>query len=275
MTEPFGEPRPEDELEDPCDWEFPCPYQEPAGNVQDDPYSSSLVRSLLSYLRVGSAALNYARLQHVSRRRNWTALCLMFVRECFNAPAGVPSAEAAYNMSKYRHTSWPPPAGVPVYWTNGRFGHVVLSAGDGWCWSTDFARTGYVDKVRINAITNGWGQRYRGWSEDINGVRVYEKPKAVTKPKIDLSSVRYSAKHERSIPQGIRLKRAVAAEVGRGRMNLLTKTLGSGFREQYKLVQRKYIRAGGGTPTSINADGIPGRESLVWLGRRHGFQVVA
>lgn len=128
-------------------------------------------------LRTGQDAIAWARAESTHRTRNWTGMCLKFTRMCFNVMSKYPSAEQAYYHTKYRHTSWPPPKGVPVWWTNGRFGHVAISTGDGWCYSTDYARTGYVDNVPIASITSNWGQNYRGWSEDINGVRVWEPKK--------------------------------------------------------------------------------------------------
>lgn len=220
-------------------------------------------------LRTGKEAIAWAREQHESRDQDWTGYCLKFTRLCFNVSSRYPSAESAWFNTKKRHTSWPPPKGVPVWWTNGRYGHVVISAGDGYCWSNDYLRTGYVDKVKIQSITAGWGQRYRGWTEDINDVVVWEKPP----PRLDVSDIAEAARKEEKVRYGRLLKRAVAAEVGKGNMYLHNGELGTAFRVQYREVQEKYLKAKGERVTPQKADGIPGAGSLAWLGNRHGFKI--
>jgi hypothetical protein len=65
-----------------------------------------------------------------------------------------------------------------VWWLGGShgFGHVALSDGGGYVWSTDVLRPGKVDRVTAASITHNWGLSYVGWSEDINGERVYVPP---------------------------------------------------------------------------------------------------
>lgn len=196
----------------------------------------------------------------------------MFSRSAFNVAARYPTAESAYFQTQKRHTTWPPPPAVPVWWTNGRSGHVAVSDGGGYCWSTDIKRTGKVDRVPIKSITSAWGQNYRGWSEDINGVTVWWLPKP-KRPVLDASNIARLTKAGKEAPQGIRLKKAVAAEVGRGVMSLKSPKLGRGFRRRYKLVQRKYLASKGVPVTDRGADGVPGFGSLTWLGKRRGFDV--
>lgn len=222
-----------------------------------------------SPMRLGSLALNWAEDEHLHRSRSWYRDCLLFVHDAFNAPAYYARAEWAYYGADFKHTSWPPPPAVPVWWTNGTYGHVALSAGHGYCWSTDFLRYGYVDKVRIASITSGWGQHYRGWTEDINRTRVYHSSWWT----LDVSNAAHAAAHRLKIPNGDKLKAAVAAEVGKGRMNMRGDTLGVGFREQYTHVQRRYLTVSGIPITGTSANGIPGLGSLTWLGERHGFYV--
>lgn len=69
------------------------------------------------------------------------------------------------------------------------------------------------------------------------------------------------------------LKRAVKREVGRGLMITASDILGPGFRRQYKLVQAKYLKHSGGAANATSVDGIPGSESLNWLGKRQDFDV--
>ncbi len=51
--------------------------------------------------------------------------------------------------------------------------HVAISAGNGWCWSTDILRPGRWDRVRIDDLAKRWNMKYLGWSETLNGVRVH------------------------------------------------------------------------------------------------------
>jgi len=221
-----------------------------------------------SSIRTGQSALDYAQQQHLHRSRSWYRDCLYFVRSCFNVPSYYGRAEWAYYGAQYKHTSWPPPPAVPVFWTDGTYGHVVISAGHGYCWSSDFLRNGYIDKVRIASITAAWGQHYRGWAEDINRARVYHADWWM----LDISNTIHAARNKTAIPKGEDLKTAVAKEVGWGEMKK-NNTLGTGFRAQYRKTQVKYLKATGQVVTNTSADGIPGRGSLSWLGARHGFNV--
>lgn len=231
--------------------------------------SPMAVAGFASFVRTGPPVLDWCAHQHLHPSMWWYRLCLIFSRSSFNAPSKYGRAEWAYYATDNRHTSWPPPASVPLWWTNGTYGHVAVSAGHGYCWSTDFLRTGRVDKVRIASITSGWGQRYRGWSEDINDVRVYNSSWWI----LDVSNAIHAARHKTKIPNGDKLKKAVAKEVGAGDMNVNNDILGVGFREQYRKLQIKYLKATGQIVTRTSADGIPGRGSLTWLGGRQGFNV--
>lgn len=115
--------------------------------------------------------------------------CLMRVRALYGAPAigdfdgdGAADAEDGWKATKKRHNTETPvariPAGVPIWWGGGSadHGHVAISAGGGLCWSTDIQRTGMFDKVPITDINRKWGLPFLGWTEDINGVRVYTAP---------------------------------------------------------------------------------------------------
>ncbi len=123
--------------------------------------------------RTVAQALSYAADQHRTEANTWGALCLKFVRRCWGVAALYPSAEKGWLGTRHREgTSSTPPAGAPVWWTNGRYGHVALSAGAGYCWSNDVVAYGRIHKVPIDRITRQWGHRYRGWTRDINGVVV-------------------------------------------------------------------------------------------------------
>lgn len=105
-------------------------------------------------------------------------LCLNRVRRWIGVGARYPSAATAWANAKHRHPKdHHPPEGVPVFWTGGRFGHVAYSLGGGKVRSTDWPSRGRVGTVTIAQLTRAWGKTYAGWSEDLNGVRVYTPPR--------------------------------------------------------------------------------------------------
>lgn len=130
-------------------------------------------------LRVGTAAINWGLNQVVHPLKDFHALCLQFTRLCFNIPAKYASAKDAWAGAKYKHPvsqGGAIPAGVPLFWdTKSKWDHIALSIGDGKCLSTDIKRRGKVDVVPISTVTKAWGP-FLGWSEDLNGVRVYSAP---------------------------------------------------------------------------------------------------
>lgn len=126
--------------------------------------------------RSGGQAIRWGRQQIATPTRDFRALCLMFVRMCFNVAARFPSARVAWEQATLKHATTDArsiPAGVPVFWRVGEFWHVALSIGAGKCLSTDVRRPGRVDVVRIDAISAAWNAELLGWTEDLNGVRVY------------------------------------------------------------------------------------------------------
>lgn len=107
-------------------------------------------------------------------------LCLQRCRLVYGIPARDQSASEAWSRAKYRHTEGGhSPAGAFEFWTGGSkgYGHIAISAGGGWCWSTDIERRGYFDLVPTSVISQKWrNQKYVGWTEDINGKRVNVAP---------------------------------------------------------------------------------------------------
>lgn len=119
-----------------------------------------------------ASSLAWMRAQSSHPTQNWLDWCMRAVRTALRVPQGAGTAAAAYAATKFRHAMGTPPAGVPVWWGGGA-GHVALSAGGGQVWSTDILRKGQIDLVPLSEITSKWGKPYEGWTEDINGVRVY------------------------------------------------------------------------------------------------------
>lgn len=67
-----------------------------------------------------------------------------------------------------------------MFWRTGTVNwHIAISIGGGYCYSTDIPR-GKVGLIGINDLSRRWGATLLGWSEDLNGVRVYGPP---AKPK--------------------------------------------------------------------------------------------
>src|SRR5262245_42493162 len=101
--------------------------------------------------------------------------CLVFVRTRYGVGPGAEDAAQGWRITDERHTSTPP-RGAPVWWTGGKHGHVAISAGNGYVISTDWPRPGTVGRVSIATLTRSWSKTYRGWSEDVNEVHVFERP---------------------------------------------------------------------------------------------------
>ncbi|GAA4120433.1 hypothetical protein GCM10022215_24050 [Nocardioides fonticola] len=103
--------------------------------------------------------------------------CLATVRgREFLIPAMWPDAETAWEQADGKHPTTDPtaiPRGAVVYWVNGRYGHVALSAGGGMCWSTDYRRPGYVDLAPIAALGPWCRGHLVGWAEELNGIDVW------------------------------------------------------------------------------------------------------
>ena len=102
-------------------------------------------------------------------------MCLKYVHVWLEIPAMYASAAEAWMRARDKHPGdQTAPAGVPVFWTGGSqgYGHIALSVGGGKCRSTDVPSAGRVATVEIDWITEHWGQKYMGWTEDLNGVTI-------------------------------------------------------------------------------------------------------
>lgn len=103
--------------------------------------------------------------------------CLKTIRTLYGVGPVWPDAETAWENAGQRHPESDPariPRGVPVWWVNGRYGHVALSIGGGYCLTTDYRRSGFVGVAPIGPLAAWCGGRLVGWSETINGVDVWD-----------------------------------------------------------------------------------------------------
>ena len=198
--------------------------------------------------------------------------CLVFVRTRFGVGPKAGDAAEGFAITTARHSTTPPP-GVPVWWTGGSHGHVAISAGGGYVYSTDWPRSGTVGRAAITSITDNWHKTYRGWSEDINGVAVF------TTPTVDLQALLRAAHSDPSAAQGattagsaddVRLVEAALFNEGLlDEKYTFDGSFGSKTLSAYAAWQRR-----SGHADKID-NGLPAVESLKALGQRYGFKVRA
>jgi hypothetical protein len=106
-------------------------------------------------------------------RHNKPGMCLWHVQDWCAAPHLYPGAWNQWEAATHRHPGdWNPPAGVPVFFSGGRWGHIALSIGHGRCRSTDAGGRGVVADRPLSWFASAWGRPYAGWSEDIGGVLI-------------------------------------------------------------------------------------------------------
>jgi len=113
---------------------------------------------------------------------NEPGTCLMAVRIWAGIAARYPDAATAWHNTNDRHPgNRNPPKGSFVFWTGGSkgYGHIALSLGGGKVRSTDAGGRGRVATVDLGWVERNWGQRYAGWSWDVNEVTMpHKKPAA-------------------------------------------------------------------------------------------------
>ena len=114
----------------------------------------------------------YAAGQAADPSENWFDRCQKFVRTALGFQGGVAGGGSAREEYQYtlargdiRKDASPPP-NVPVYFdTKGSAGHVALSAGGGYAWTTDMGGRGTVSLQKIsgpNSISS-WAGPYLGY----------------------------------------------------------------------------------------------------------------
>jgi dipeptidyl aminopeptidase/acylaminoacyl peptidase len=128
---------------------------------------------------LGETAIATARRESADGTTFAPGLCLQRVRLCYGVDSKYPDAATAWLSATAKHPETHAaaiPRGAPVFWVGGSagHGHIAIATGDGECWSTDILRNGHWDKVPIDLIHATWGLALVGWTEDLNGVHVYD-----------------------------------------------------------------------------------------------------
>lgn len=230
-----------------------------------------------------ATAVSRAAYQAKTARPIWYEKCLGFLVWCyFGGPTsgGYATAAATWLHTRYRHTTIPP-AGAPCWWTGGRTGagHDAVSAGGGYCYSTDFGPRGWIGdgcvrKIPISSIARyDRNLTYRGWSQDING-RVVVRVASPPSTSVSLSRLQRAAHRDPPAPNGSAyyaagtrvVQNALHAE-GLLPTIYYAGSFGTSVVKAYAAWQRRLGYSGSG------ADGIPGKSSLTTLGARHRFTV--
>jgi hypothetical protein len=194
-------------------------------------------------------------------------MCLAFVRTAYGVDPHFASAAAAWQGAQSKHrvkTGMQVPRGAPVYWTGGSqgFGHVAIGTGNGQCWSSDAGGSGQTAKVGIDELTERWGLTLQGWSEDLNGVQVYDargRAKGTDgkeRPRVRIKALRPDPRDDvREVQRALRKKLpGLADDIP------VDGFFGESTQKAYAAWQRRCGFAGD------DADGVPGRISLQRLG---------
>jgi len=157
----------------------------------------------MAYTKYSAAQAKARALSHGTWKIGY---CLNFVWTCLDYPnrAGLASANAAWAAAKKKVYTGTPPAGAPVYWAGGSYGHIAISLGNGYVRSTDWPSKGRVGNVTIKQMTSAWGLKYRGWSKDYAGKDIVGLLPAASYPgtmsvdlkaPITLSNLKYTKKN--------------------------------------------------------------------------------
>lgn len=136
-------------------------------------------------MRKGKKAAEWALLRVKSEA--WPRMCKQFVRLAFDIPSKSGSARECFAKARFKHTPNninDTPAFVPAFFDTGPFGHAVLTLakdkqGRRLCISVDVKDTDHDTRREVGVVPLEsllrWGP-FQGWTEDFDGVRVYDRP---------------------------------------------------------------------------------------------------
>lgn len=209
-------------------------------------------------------------------------MCLRAVITMLGGPnTGIHDAALGYRMTSNVHTTGTPPAGAVLWWTGGSqgYGHVAVSSGAGYMWSTDLLRSSRVDKVPITLAHDKWGETYRGWSDNYcNQFSVSLAPtKVPSPPAVSLKRINAAQKIEQAAPRTTKTYAAGAVLVEKALVKVgitsdgganIDGHLGTGYTAAVKAYQ---IRL-----KNYPADGVFGPKQFAYLSKGSGlFSAVA
>jgi hypothetical protein len=99
-------------------------------------------------------------------------MCLKYTRTWLEIGSGAPDAITAWRNAAVKHPGASPPAGAPIFYEGGQYGHAALSLGGGKIRTTDAPGSGTVSTQDLDWPTDHWGYDYLGWTEDVNGTTI-------------------------------------------------------------------------------------------------------
>lgn len=192
----------ETEFDEPDMPDGQVPEPEPPGGVQDpdaplggadDARALALFAQPVAPRNAPEAITWYAG-QHTNPAQDYHALCLQFSRLGRDIPAQQPYAYAGWLAvdDDSKHVGGNPddaPLGAFLFFKGvPLFGHIMpgtrdFPSGRGGAWSNDLVRDGQIDKVLRTAPVTRWGQRYLGWTSELNGYDLQVGKVAPPKPK--------------------------------------------------------------------------------------------
>lgn len=114
---------------------------------------------------------------------SWCGWCLAVAETAFGTPRDYPTAYAAWQNAKYKHTdqNWPLNVYFAIFysWVSGgvNYGHVAVAHWDGktlQIWSAPYTDKPYFDRFTNDLNLGGryGGIHYLGWAEDLATVRL-------------------------------------------------------------------------------------------------------
>lgn len=206
--------------------------------------------------------------QAIATARDWSkrglffgvGQCLATVRQYYGVAAGFPTAASSYEAAAHKYPSndgRDAPRGAPIWWTGGSHGagHVAISVGGGICLSTDWARPGKIDYARINEITARWGLDYKGPTQEINRVVVWEPQPSAPRGQVHLGNLKPGLRND----DVLKIKKALSDKGYKGFI-VHSNKFGGGIKRAYAKYQQRLGYTG------VAANGIPGKKSLQKLG---------
>lgn len=188
--------------------------------------------------RTGIAAFRAGRAEIHTPSQSWDNQCQYFCRTRFNAPPGFKTAWLAWQGARLRHHTGPEdaPYGTVGYFKGpGPAGHAVMMGTRGHCLTNDAVTDGRISFTTVEFILDAWpGAEWVGWTEDINGRRIWGHG-----PSLSADAIRKSQRGDHVHEHGALLKQEIAAAVGKHGMNLHTNQVGEPMHIAVKALQKQ------------------------------------